>query len=120
MEHADIDRLMVPLSVWGFWQVAMDGITLNGKTIAGTSGQVILDTGTTLNYLPQAIADAVLSPIGATRHSDGSYTAPVANIDATTRFGFTIGGQTFEMRAEDLVNAFTVSLCSLDLIEVAA
>lgn len=98
----------MPLSTFAFWQVPLDGITLNGKTIAGTSTQVILDTGTTITYLPPDVADAMLAPIGATRLSDGSYTAPVANVNTNTRFGVTIGGQTFEMNPLDLVNAFTV------------
>ena len=101
---------MVPLSKFAFWQVALDSITLNGKAIAGTSGQVILDTGTTMTYLPQDIADAMLAPIGATRLSDGSYTAPASAITGSTKFGFTIGGQSFEVNPLDLVNAFTVRL----------
>lgn len=109
---------MVPLSTFAFWQVPLDSITLNGKAIPGTSTEIILDTGTTITYLPPSVADAMLAPIGATRLADGSYTVPVANVDMNTRFGFTLGGKVFEMNALDLVNAFTVRLPFMLLLEM--
>lgn len=87
----------------GFWEGAMDSITVDG-TDSGLSGRLaILDTGTTLIIAPESDAVAVHKLIsGAQSAGQGSFTIPCT---ANTSVALTFGGQEFAIDARDL--AFT-------------
>ncbi|KAK0450070.1 acid protease [Armillaria borealis] len=87
----------------GFWEGAMDSITVDG-TDTGLSGRLaILDTGTTLIIAPESDAVAVHKLIsGAQSAGQGSFTIPCT---ANTSVALTFGGQEFAIDARDL--AFT-------------
>lgn len=60
-------------------------------TPAGYSLAVILDSGTSLSYVPQALFNLILADFpGAVAQSDGSYTVPCsfASESGTMNFGF--------------------------------
>lgn len=84
----------------GFWEGAMDSITVDG-TDSGLSGRLaILDTGTTLIIAPQSDAVAVHKLIsGAQSAGQGSFTIPCT---ANTSVALTFGGQEFTIDARDL------------------
>ncbi|KAK0204685.1 acid protease [Desarmillaria ectypa] len=87
----------------GFWEGAMDSITVSG-TDTGLSGRLaILDTGTTLIIAPQSDATAVHKLIsGAQSAGQGSFTVPCTT---NASVALTFGGQKFTIDARDL--AFT-------------
>ncbi|KAI1849147.1 hypothetical protein JX265_012780 [Neoarthrinium moseri] len=53
----------VPVSSQTYWQVALDGVKVGGKKVAGTAGQAAIDTGTTILLAPTAVAKAVFDAI---------------------------------------------------------
>ncbi|KAK0193667.1 acid protease [Armillaria mellea] len=87
----------------GFWEGAMDSITVDG-TDTGLSGRLaILDTGTTLIIAPQSDATAVHQLIsGAQSDGQGSFTIPCTS---NASVALTFGGQEFTIDTRDL--AFT-------------
>jgi hypothetical protein len=84
----------------GFWGITVSALKSGTASFGSFSG--ILDTGTTLLLLPQAVATKVASNYGATANGDGTY-----NINCnTTNFKplvFTIGGSTFNVPVDSLI-----------------
>ena len=87
----------------GFWEGALDSITVDG-TDTGLSGRsAILDTGTTLIVAPPADAAAVHALIdGAQSDGQGGFIIPC---DTTASVALSVGGTSFAINTEDLIFA---------------
>lgn len=58
------DFVTVPVSSETYWQVALDKVTVNGKTGGiNTPGQAAIDTGTTLVVAPTTAAKEIMAKI---------------------------------------------------------
>lgn len=58
------DFTVVPVSSETYWQVALDKVTVNGKTGGiNTPGQAAIDTGTTLMVAPTTAAKEIMAKI---------------------------------------------------------
>ncbi|KAI9926217.1 hypothetical protein AWENTII_002124 [Aspergillus wentii] len=72
---------------YDFYTINIDSMTLNGESVSGSGGsdiQYIVDSGTTLNYYPTSVADAVnkaFSPVATTYNEDER--AYIVECDAT-------------------------------------
>ena len=87
----------------GFWEGAMDAITVNGTDTGLTGRTAILDTGTTLIVAPPADAAAVHAQIpGAQSDGQGGFVIPC---DTTASVALTFGGTAFAINSEDLIFA---------------
>ncbi|KAJ7678536.1 aspartic peptidase domain-containing protein [Mycena rosella] len=84
----------------GFWEGALDAVTVDGKD-AGLAGRTaILDTGTTLMVAPVADATAVHQLItGSTTDGQGGFTVP-CTFNQTVALAF--GGATFNIDPRDI------------------
>uniref|UniRef100_A0A2K5HKD9 pepsin A n=1 Tax=Colobus angolensis palliatus TaxID=336983 RepID=A0A2K5HKD9_COLAP len=83
----------VPVSVEGYWQISVDSITMNGKTIACAEGcQAIVDTGTSLLTGPTSPIANIQSDIGASENSDGEMAVSCSAISSLPDIVFTING----------------------------
>ncbi|PYH90947.1 acid protease [Aspergillus ellipticus CBS 707.79] len=92
---------------YDFYTINIDSMTLNGETLSGAGGddiQYIVDSGTTLNYVPTAVSEkinAAFSPAATYSEDEGAY---IVDCDATApTHGVTIGGTTFYINALDLI-----------------
>ncbi|KAJ5088737.1 acid protease [Penicillium angulare] len=92
---------------YDFYTINIDDVTLNGKAVSGSGGsdiQYIVDSGTTLNYYPTSIADAVnaaFDPPATYSDDEGAY---VVDCNATApAHGITIGGTTFKINPLDMI-----------------
>lgn len=89
-----------------FYTIEIDSLTLNGATLAGSTQavQYIVDSGTTLNYLPTALADAVnaaFDPPAVFSDDEGAY---VVDCDATPpSFAIVINGTAFFHNPLDMI-----------------
>lgn len=89
-----------------FYTIEIDGMTLDGVALSNSSDniQYIVDSGTTLNYLPTPLADAVNAafvPPAVYSDDDGAY---LVECDATApSFGIVINGTTFFHNALDMI-----------------
>ncbi|KAH9945288.1 acid protease [Epithele typhae] len=87
----------------GFWEGAMDAVTVDGTDTGLTGRTAILDTGTTLIIAPTADADAVHKLIsGAQSDGQGGFVIP-CNTNSTVALSF--GGTSFDISTKDLVFA---------------
>lgn len=89
-----------------FYTIEIEGLTINGVAIANSadSVQYIVDSGTTLNYLPTPFADAVnaaFDPPAKFSEDDGAY---IVECDAVApSFGIMINGTTFLHNKLDMI-----------------
>ncbi|KAL0954620.1 hypothetical protein HGRIS_003578 [Hohenbuehelia grisea] len=91
------------LSRIGFWEAAMDKITLDGQELDFAGRTAILDTGTTLIIAPPADARSLHQAIpGARQFDQDSFTVPC---NTTAKIGLTFGGREFTIDPRDLVFA---------------
>uniref|UniRef100_A0A8C3IX49 pepsin A n=1 Tax=Chrysemys picta bellii TaxID=8478 RepID=A0A8C3IX49_CHRPI len=85
----------IPLSAETYWEITMDSITMNGETIACSSGcQAIIDTGTSLLAGPSTGISNIESYIGA---SDG--TISCSAMSSLPNIVFNINGIEFPVPA---------------------
>ncbi|KAF9164448.1 hypothetical protein DFQ26_001422 [Actinomortierella ambigua] len=93
----------VPLSKQTYWQVAIEGVNVNTKSL-GKRSQGIIDTGTTLVIVDSATAMAIHSSVpGASKTADG-WTVPCSlqNSGSSGKVSFKMGGKFFDVPFADL------------------
>ncbi|ORY67756.1 aspartic peptidase domain-containing protein [Pseudomassariella vexata] len=87
-----------------FYTIVPDSYTWKNATTSASNIPIIVDSGTTLAYLPTNIAEPILaaySPPAVYLENEGAYFAPC---DATPpEFGITIGGTTFQIDPKDMI-----------------
>lgn len=88
-----------------FYTVNIDAYIFNGTSpVTGSGKQAILDSGTTLNYLPTTLADAYNArfvPPAVFSPDDGAY---IVNCNAKVpSFAVQIGGKTFTIDGKDQI-----------------
>ncbi|KAI1315449.1 hypothetical protein EDD11_000782 [Mortierella claussenii] len=92
----------IPVTKKGYWQVAIDDASFNGKSL-GQSSQGIVDTGTTLIIVGDAAAQAIHSNIqGATKDPQNGWLVPCSLKSSTDNVSFTMGGTAFNVPLADL------------------
>lgn len=89
------------VSTKGFWEAAIDAITVGSTNLDLQGRTAILDTGTTLIVAPESDADAVHAKIpGAKSDGQGGYTIPCTT---TKQLSFTFGGIQFPIDTRDML-----------------
>ncbi|QRV98205.1 aspartyl protease [Ceratobasidium sp. AG-Ba] len=105
-----------------YWNVLVDGVTLNGKaqTLKSTvnggtqtppAGKVsaVLDTGYSLPQLSPDLAHAIYTAMGGTLVEDGTNTTYAVPCMAEAQLAFSIGGHTIPIHPLDLTQVTTVT-----------
>ncbi|OSD06372.1 acid protease [Trametes coccinea BRFM310] len=89
------------VSQTGFWEGAMDAVSVDGQDLGLQGRTAILDTGTTLIVAPPADAAAVHQAIpGAQSDGQGGFIIPCST---NASVALTFGGQAFAIDTRDLV-----------------
>ncbi|KAJ6113918.1 acid protease [Penicillium sp. IBT 18751x] len=91
---------------YDFYTIEIDDVTLNGASVSGSGGsiQYIVDSGTTLNYYPTSVANAVNAAFDPPATYDDDQGAYVVDCNATPpAHGITIGGTTFTINPLDMI-----------------
>lgn len=89
-----------PVTVKAFWQIALDGIVLNGHIVSGTAMDAAVDSGSNIIVLPPAVATTFFSEIpGSTVIEEGIWAIPC---NTTLDVRVKIAGRTFPLKVEDL------------------
>ncbi|XP_006214948.1 pepsin A-like [Vicugna pacos] len=90
----------VPVSVEGYWQITVDSITMEGESIACSSGcQAIVDTGTSLLAGPTDAISNIQSYIGASEDAYGDMVVSCFSISSLPDIVFTINGVQYPLSA---------------------
>ncbi|KAG1747106.1 acid protease [Suillus paluster] len=89
----------------GFWEGAMDAITVNGQSSGLTGRTAILDTGTTLIIAPQADTQAIMTMLGGKCDTQQCTVPCTTNASVALSFGnasFTIDPRDMALLPVDL------------------
>jgi len=101
-----------PVTVPGYWQVAMDDITLENKNLGLCSPdkcQVAVDTGTSLLAGPTDVVAALVEKL--------QVADDCSNLQSLPDLGFIVGGHTLNLKAEDYVSQHSTG-CALGLMSL--
>jgi hypothetical protein len=78
----------------------MDGVSVDGTDLGINGRRAMIDTGTTMLYIPLDDAITIHDRIlGAKRYNPDTFTVPCRS---TSRVAFTFGGRLFEIKPMDL------------------
>ena len=103
IEKVEISPRLTEKTQYSYYTIIPDGVEVNGQS-KSTSFPAIVDTGTTLLYLPTNLAEAInaaYDPPSQYIESEGVYEN---YCDAKPpKFGITIGGKTFMISPSELV-----------------
>jgi hypothetical protein len=112
-EQMATEVFWAPITVPGYWQVAMDDITLDNKNLGFCSGdhkcQVAVDTGTSLLAGPSEIVSALVEKL--------QVADDCSNLQNLPDLGFIVGDHILNLKAEDYV-AENSDRCSLGLMSL--
>lgn len=105
-----------PVTTQGYWQVALQGVTVNGNSVLGTT-QSVIDTGTTLIIAPADQVNKLYAAIPGSKDASktvgaGFHTFPCS---ATENISLTFGGKAFAISPQ-LFNLGRVSQGSSDCV----
>lgn len=107
------DLFWAPVTVPGYWQVAMEDITLGDKRIGICSGdkkcQVAVDTGTSLLAGPSDVVDTLIDKL--------QVADDCSNVENLPDIGFVVGDHILNLEPEDYISQNTEG-CSLGLMSL--
>jgi hypothetical protein len=97
----------------GFWTIASESATVNGKTVDQSGNTAIMDTGTTLALVADTTCQAIYAAIPGSTYDQASqgYIFPDnLTADQLPEVTFAIGGKQFVVQKEDLGFGKPISL----------
>ncbi|KAH8890397.1 acid protease [Thozetella sp. PMI_491] len=103
------------LGPWRYW-IQMDsvGITKPGsssKTYSSSGQAIVLDTGSTLSYLPRSVISQLGSDMGATTASDGTLSVPCSLASQSGTVDFTFSGFTLKVPYHEFIWEVEANQC---------
>lgn len=102
-DHISGDITWIPLRRKAYWEVDLDSIAF-GKDVAELEKTgVVLDTGTSLNVLPTALAEMLNKEIGAKRGYNGQYTIDCAKKSSLPDITFDLAGHKFPLNSNEYI-----------------
>ncbi len=87
-----------------YWEVALDGMSLGGKSVTSTK-KAIIDSGTSLLAGPTDEVKAIAKAVGAKPFflNPNEFTVDCSAIDSMPNIDVTLGGKNFTLTAKDYV-----------------
>lgn len=93
----------IPLRRKAYWEVDLESIAFGDEVAELEDTGVILDTGTSLNVLPSALAEMLNSAIGAKKGYNGQYTVDCAKKSSLPDISFSLAGSNYSLPASDYI-----------------
>ncbi|KAK7419553.1 aspartic proteinase precursor [Neonectria magnoliae] len=93
----------IPLRRKAYWEVDLDAITFGDEVAEQENTGAILDTGTSLNVLPSALAELLNKEIGAKKGYNGQYTVECDKRQTLPDITFTLAGSNYSLPATDYI-----------------
>ncbi|RSL48797.1 hypothetical protein CEP54_012718 [Fusarium duplospermum] len=101
--HYEGDIEYIPLRRKAYWEVDLDAIALGDEVAEQENTGAILDTGTSLNVLPSALAELLNKEIGAKKGYNGQYTVDCDKRSVLPDITFTLAGSNYSLPATDYI-----------------
>jgi saccharopepsin len=86
-----------------YWEVALTGISLNGKKVNIKSKGAAIDTGTSLIAMPTAEANALNTAIGAKKSWNGQWSVECDKIPTLPTLTIELNGKKYPLEGSDYV-----------------
>ncbi|OAA50549.1 vacuolar protease A [Metarhizium rileyi] len=102
-EHYNGKIEYIPLRRKAYWEVDINSIAFGDEVAELEETGAILDTGTSLNVLPSALAELLNKEIGAKKGWNGQYTLECAKIKSLPDITFNLGGSNYSLPASDYI-----------------
>lgn len=102
-DHYEGSMTWIPLRRKAYWEVDLDSIAYGDEVAELESTGVILDTGTSLNVLPSALAELLNKEMGAKRGYNGQYTVDCSKREELSDIVFAMNGYNFSLPAKDYI-----------------
>lgn len=102
-DHYEGDMTWIPLRRKAYWEVDLDSVALGDDVAELENTGVILDTGTSLNALPTALADMLNKEIGAKKGYNGQYSVDCDKKSSLPDVTFTLNGYKFDLPPSDYI-----------------
>lgn len=93
----------IPLRRKAYWEVDLDAIAYGDEVAEMENTGAILDTGTSLNVLPSALAELLNKEMGAKKGYNGQYTVDCAKRETLPDITFTLAGSNYSLPATDYI-----------------
>jgi hypothetical protein len=112
------DFTYVPLKDKSYWEIALEGVKLNGDVVDSDTVNAIVDSGTSLFAGPTTVSKAIAKALGATSLLGREY---IVGCDKQFTLSFTIGGQEYEFNNQEAtIPDETLCLLALTPIDIPA
>ncbi|GAO14958.1 uncharacterized protein UV8b_05130 [Ustilaginoidea virens] len=93
----------IPLRRKAYWEVDIESIGFGDEVAELENTGAILDTGTSLNVLPSALAELLNKEIGAKKGFGGQYTIDCDKIGSLPDITFNLAGFNYSLPASDYI-----------------
>jgi len=112
--HYSGDFTYVPLLDKSYWEIALDGLSLNGQKI-GSTAKAIVDSGTSLMAGPTADVQAIASALSLTSILGKEYT-----VDCSKQYQLTysLGGQEYALDQDAMVVSNSGGQCLFGMMAI--
>ncbi|KAI8905948.1 aspartic peptidase domain-containing protein [Gorgonomyces haynaldii] len=92
-----------PVRRKGYWEIALNNVTLGTDQILSAPLGAAIDTGTSLIVVPTATATAINKKIGATKGFTGQYTVSCSKLSSLPNLTLTFGNVDFTLAPKDYI-----------------
>jgi len=108
------DFTYVPLKEKSYWEIALEGVKLNGATVDGNTPSAVVDSGTSLMAGPTDVVKAIAKQLGATGILGKEY---ILGCGKTYQVDFTIAGLDYSFTNDDM-NIADGPLCIFGMMPI--
>lgn len=96
------DITYIPVTYEGYWEIASQGLAVDGQIIDGTSSNAAIDTGTSLWYVPTSVAQAFYARFNGQAYGNQGYWSIPCNTETFT-FSAVFNNVQFEVDLGDML-----------------
>jgi hypothetical protein len=108
------DFTYIPLKDKSYWEIALEGVKLNGNVVDTDTVNAVLDSGTSLLAGPTKVANAIAKTLGATSILGKEFIVPCSK---EFTLSFTLGGKDYELNNNEATIADD-PLCILGVMPI--